>query len=230
MVRDGPRSAVTEAADERLRLDAIGVVEVHTDINRDSLNYGVDDDTLPAIRGTYGFAMPTNRARCAEFPCTAGVGTELDHRARRWRTMNDRGPWAVTCRHVAGRPRRLAVLVRGSGVVVMAPPGEVVYLDTVETEQFSSILAAAVDGAATSAQHGAGRFEETGTASTVKQHADGDPSVTAGCVASPSYRGGSTIPMRGSAATRALRFGRARCLSGSQSFCVRCRQARIVRR
>ena len=121
--------------------------------------------------------------------------------------MNDRGPWAVTCRDVAGRPRSLTVLVRGSDVVVMAPPGEVARLDAAETEQFRSVFATAVEVAATPAPGGAGLSEKTGTASTVKQYGDGGPPAVAGRLASPSCRGGTTTPIPGSAAIPTLRGG-----------------------
>ena len=121
--------------------------------------------------------------------------------------MNDRGPWAVTCRDIAGRPRSLTVLVRGSDVVVMAPPGEVARLDAAETEQFRSVFATAVEVAATPASGGTGLSEEIGTASTVKQYGDGEPPAVAGRPASPSYRGGTTTPIPGSAAIPALQGG-----------------------
>lgn len=123
--------------------------------------------------------------------------------------MNDRGPWAVNCRDIAGRPRSLTVLVRGSDVVVMAPPGEVARLDAAETEQFRSVIATAVEVAATPAPGGTGLSEEIGIASPVKQYGDGRPPTVAGRPASPSCRGGTTTPIPGSAAIPALQGGAA---------------------
>ena len=123
--------------------------------------------------------------------------------------MNDRGPWAVTCRDVAGRPRSLTVLVRGSEVVVVAPAGEAAALNAAEAEQFRSVFAKAEEAAATPDLGGSHPFEESGTASTVKQYGDGGPPAVAGRPASPSCRGGTTTPIPGSAAIPALRGGAA---------------------
>ncbi len=121
--------------------------------------------------------------------------------------MNDRGPWAVTCRDVAGRPRSLKVLVRGSEVVVVAPPGEAAALDAAEAEQFRSVFATATKVAATPAPGGSGPSEETGTTSTVQQYGDGRPPAVAGRPAAPPCRGGTTTPIPGSAAIPARRGG-----------------------
>ncbi|GAB3454253.1 hypothetical protein GCM10027436_55730 [Actinophytocola sediminis] len=118
--------------------------------------------------------------------------------------MNDRGPWAVTCRDVAGRPRSLTVLVHGSDIVVVAPPVEVVRRDAAETEQFR--FATTVEVAATPAPSGPGPSEEIGTASTVRQYRDGVPPAVAGRPASPSCRGGTTAPVTGSAATPTMSY------------------------
>ncbi|RBM22353.1 hypothetical protein DI005_07630 [Prauserella sp. PE36] len=119
--------------------------------------------------------------------------------------MNDRGPWAVTCRDVAGRPRSLTVLVRGSEVVVVAPAGEAASLDAAEAEQFRSAFTKAKEVAATPAPGGLGASEGTGTASTVKQYSGGHPPAVVGRPASPPCRGGITTPIPGSAAIPALR-------------------------
>lgn len=125
--------------------------------------------------------------------------------------MNDRGPWAVTCRDVAGRPRRLTVLVRGSEVVVVAPAGEAAALNAAEAEQFRSVFATATatEVAATPAPAASGPSEATGTASTMKQYGDGGPPAVAGRLASSPCRGGTTTPIPGSVATPALRDGAA---------------------
>lgn len=115
--------------------------------------------------------------------------------------MNNREPWLVTCRDFAGRPRSLQVFVRGSEVVVVAPPGEVAKLDAAEAEQFHFVFATAARMATPSAPNGTGPSEETGTASTVKQHRGGLPPAVATRPASPPCRGGTTTPIPGSAAT-----------------------------
>ncbi|SDJ02807.1 hypothetical protein SAMN05192558_10468 [Actinokineospora alba] len=121
--------------------------------------------------------------------------------------MNARGPWAVTCRDAAGRPRCLTVLVRGSEVVVVAPAGEAAALNAAEAEQFRSVFTQAKEVAATRAPGGSGTSEKTGAVSTVKQYGDGDPRAVAGPPASPSCRGGTTTPASGSAAIPALQGG-----------------------
>ncbi len=75
--------------------------------------------------------------------------------------MNDCGPWAVQCGDFADRrPRSLLVSVRGSEVVVMAPPGETAVLDSAEAEQFRSVFTTATTLAATPEPGGSGRSEE----------------------------------------------------------------------
>lgn len=179
-----------------------------TQMNRDSLTTGVDDEALPAIRGTSGSAMPTDQARCAALPRAAGVGTESDHRPGRWRTMNNSSsPWVTTCHDVVGRPRGVMVFVRGSTVVLVAPPGEVATLDLAEAERFLSVITLAAAGAATSAPGGTLPCEEVdGTASTVTRYGDGHPPAVAGRPASPSCRGGTGTPA-GSAAASPTRTG-----------------------
>lgn len=97
------------------------------------------------------------------------------------------------------------MLVRGSNVVVMAPPGEVARLDAAEAEQFRSAIATAVEVAAAPAPGGSGSSEEIGMASTVMQYGDGGHATVAGRSASPSCRGGTTTPIPGSAAIPSLR-------------------------
>ncbi|GGS59597.1 hypothetical protein [Actinokineospora fastidiosa] len=114
--------------------------------------------------------------------------------------MNDRGPWAVTCRDVVGRPRSLTVLVRGSEVVVVAPAGEAAALDAAEAEQFRFVFTEAKEVAATPDPGGPAPSAGNGTARTVKQYGDGHPPAVAGRSASPPCRGGTTTSTRGSAA------------------------------
>jgi hypothetical protein len=121
--------------------------------------------------------------------------------------MIDRGPWTVTCRDVAGRSRSLQVVVRGSQVVVVAPPGEAAALDGVEAEQFRAVVATASEVAAMPAPGGSGRYAETGTANTVNRYGDGRVPAAAGHAVSPSDRGGTTTPIPGSAAIPVLRGG-----------------------
>ncbi|QFZ18475.1 hypothetical protein EKG83_14195 [Saccharothrix syringae] len=123
--------------------------------------------------------------------------------------MNDRGPWAVTCRDVAGRLRSLTVFVRGSEVVVVAPAGEAAALDAAEAEQFRSVFATATEVAAMPAPGGSGPSRGTGTVSTMRQSDDGDPPAVAARPASSPCRGGTTTPIPGSAAIPALQGGAA---------------------
>jgi hypothetical protein len=123
--------------------------------------------------------------------------------------MNDRGPWAVTCRDATGRPRSLTVLVRGSEVVVVAPAGEAAALNAAEVERFRSVFAIAIEVAATPAPGESVPSGEIGTASTVEQYGDAAPLTIAEGLASSSCRCGTTTPISNSAAIPALRGGAA---------------------
>jgi hypothetical protein len=110
------------------------------------------------------------------------------------------GPWSVVCRDFAGRERTLRVVVRGSEVVVVAPPGETAVLDSAAAAQFRSAVAQATQVATTPRPGAPGRAATTGTAGTAEQYNGGVPPTVEGRPALPAYRGGTTTPISGPAA------------------------------
>lgn len=115
------------------------------------------------------------------------------------------GPWSIACRDVAGRDRILRVVVRGSEVVVVAPPGEVAVLDRTAAAQFRSAVAQATEVATTPAPGAPGLITTTDMAGTAEQNNGGLPPTAEGRPALPSYRGGTTTPIPGPAAIPASR-------------------------
>lgn len=115
------------------------------------------------------------------------------------------GPWSIACRDVAGRERTLRVVVRGSEVVVMAPPGEVAVLGRAATAQFRSAVMQATEVATTPAPGAPGLITTTGMASTAEQNNGGLPPTAEGRPALLSCRGGTTTPIPGLAAIPATR-------------------------
>jgi hypothetical protein len=114
------------------------------------------------------------------------------------------GPWAVTCRDFAGRERLLRVLVRGSQVVIVAPPGGSAVLDAAEAARFRSAVTKATESANTPAPGAPGRAEEQGTTSTAERYNDGLPPTVERHAAPLPCRGGTTTPIHGPAAIPAL--------------------------
>lgn len=90
------------------------------------------------------------------------------------------GPWTVVCRDFAGRERTLRVVVRGSEVMVVAPPGETAVLNPAAADQFRSAVVKATEVATTPAPGAPGRAATTGTASTAEQYIDGVPPAVEG--------------------------------------------------
>jgi hypothetical protein len=117
------------------------------------------------------------------------------------------GSWTVMCRDFAGRERPLRVLVCGSQVVIMAPPGESAVLDPAEAARFRSAVTTATASATTPVPGAPGRAEEQGTTSTAEQHNDGLSPAVEGCPVLLSCRGGTTTPIPGPAATPARPAG-----------------------
>jgi hypothetical protein len=117
------------------------------------------------------------------------------------------GSWTVMCRDFAGRERPLRVLVRGSEVVIAAPPGETAILDPGDAARFRSAVAEATRMADTPGPGAPGRAERLGTASTAEQHLDGLPPAVEGCPALLPYRGGTTTPIPGPATIPHCRAG-----------------------
>lgn len=113
----------------------------------------------------------------------------------------------VNCRDFAGRKRTLRVVVRGSEVVVVAPPGEAAVLDPFEAGQFRSAYAAALVEASTPASGAPGAAAEIRTASTVEQFIDGRPPTVEGRPVPLSCRGRATAPTIGPAAIPSLGGG-----------------------
>jgi hypothetical protein len=107
----------------------------------------------------------------------------------------NRDQWIVPCRDAAGRERTLCVIVRGSEVVILAPPGESAILDRTGAARFLSIVAMSAHVANTPAPGASGRAGQTATASTVEQYSDGVPPAVDGRPAPPSYRGGTATPI-----------------------------------
>jgi hypothetical protein len=115
------------------------------------------------------------------------------------------GPWSVVCRDFAGRERTLRVVVRGSEVVILAPPGETAVLDRAAAAQFRSAVVQATEVATTPTPGAPGRATATGTASTAEQHNGGLPPAAEGRPALLPYRGGTTTPIPGPAANPTTR-------------------------
>lgn len=111
--------------------------------------------------------------------------------------------WNVACRDVVGRERTLRVVVRGSEVVIVAPPGEIAVLDHAAAARLRSAVVQATQVVSTPAL-GAPGAAATGTASTAEQYTGGRPPAAEGRPALPSYRGGTTTPIPGPAATPAV--------------------------
>lgn len=117
------------------------------------------------------------------------------------------GSWTVMCRDFAGRERPLRVLVRGSQVVIVAPPGESAVLDAAEAARFRSAVTTATEAAITPVPGAPGGAEEQGTTSTAEQYGDGLPPTVGGRPALLACRGGTTTPIHGPAAIPALQAG-----------------------
>lgn len=120
--------------------------------------------------------------------------------------MNN-GLWSVVCRDFAGRERTLRVVARGAEVVLVAPPGETAMLDRAALAQLRSAVVQAAQVANAPASGAPGRAATTGTASTAEQCNGGRPPAAEGCPAPPSYRGGTTTPTPGPAASPATMVG-----------------------
>ncbi|MFI6098175.1 hypothetical protein ACIA8G_21655 [Lentzea sp. NPDC051213] len=114
--------------------------------------------------------------------------------------MND-GSWFVACRDVAGRQRILRVVVRGSEVVVVAPPGEVAALDHDEADQFRSAVADAITLATSLVARASDGAARTGMASPAEQYNDGVPPAVEGALLCCHVAAGATTPAPGPAAT-----------------------------
>jgi hypothetical protein len=119
------------------------------------------------------------------------------------------GSWTVMCRDFAGRERPLHVLVCGSQVVIVAPPGESAVLDAAEAARFRSAVTTATEAVNTPVPGAPGGAEEQGTTSTAEQYDGGLPLTAGGRPALLPFRGGTTTPIPGPAATPA-------CLAGDQ--------------
>ena len=115
--------------------------------------------------------------------------------------------WTVTCRDFAGRARPLRVVVRGSEVVVVAPPGETAVLDQAAVAQLRSAVVQAAQVAQASAPGAPGGAPTNRIASTAGQYNGGRPPAAEGRSALPSYRGGTAVPTRGPAAIPATVVG-----------------------
>ena len=110
------------------------------------------------------------------------------------------GPWTVRCRDFVGRERPLHVLVRGSQVVIVAPPGESAVFDAGDAVRFRSAVTSATEAANTHVPGAPGRAEDQGTTSTAEQVLDGVSPAVKGRPALLPYRGGTTTLTPGPAA------------------------------
>lgn len=115
--------------------------------------------------------------------------------------------WTVTCRDFAGRMRPLRVVVRGSEVIVVAPPGETAVLDQAAVAQLRSAVVQAAQVAQASAPDTSGSAPANRMASTAGQYNGGRPPATEGRSALPLYRGGTAVPTRGPVAIPATVVG-----------------------
>jgi hypothetical protein len=109
--------------------------------------------------------------------------------------------WTIVCRDFAGRERPLRIVARGAEFVLVAPPGETAVLDGAAIAQLCSVVLQAAQAANAPPPGAPGRAPTNRMASTAEQYNGGRPPAAEGRPALPPYRGRTTVPTRGPAAT-----------------------------